>query len=96
MTIRRYVLSYDDEYDREISDVIEQTPKRRRAERVRQLILLGIQAEAEMRGEGGLRQQTPTHDRVPSSSTPQSDSQVNLETSSIGKRPVIPRITPKL
>ncbi len=94
MTIRRYVLSYDDEYDREIAEVIEQTPKRRRAERVRQLILLGIQAEAELRGEGGAKLvQTglPASDDSsipPSPQTPQSRS-------STGKRPVIPRITPK-
>ncbi|SIT14354.1 hypothetical protein [Alicyclobacillus vulcanalis] len=91
MTIRRYVLSYDDEYDREIAEVIEQTPKRRRAERVRQLILLGIQAEAELRGEGGVRQ-AQVDDRDTSTAPTPSSPQANTST---GKRPVIPRITPK-
>jgi len=94
MTIRRYVLSYDDEYDREIAEVIEQTPKRRRAERVRQLILLGIQAEAEIRGESGVRQ-AQAGDRDTSTPTTASSPQANQPSTSTGKRPIIPRITPK-
>jgi len=94
MTIRRYVLSYDDEYDREIAEVIEQTPKRRRAERVRQLILLGIQAEAELRGEGGMKPVQTSSPTSDDSSIPLSP-QAPQSGSSTGKRPVIPRITPK-
>lgn len=45
MTTKRFVFSYDDEYDADISAMLESTPKRRQSERVRQLLRAGMEAE---------------------------------------------------
>ena len=42
---KKFVLSYDGEYDKELNELVENTPRKRRSERVRQLILLGLECE---------------------------------------------------
>ena len=42
---RKFVLSYDAEYDHELHQLIEDTPRKRRSERIRHLILLGLAHE---------------------------------------------------
>lgn len=46
MSGRKFPLVYDDEFDRDIHDLLRQTPQRRRSERIRTLIRLGVAAES--------------------------------------------------
>lgn len=44
--LRRFPLTYDDAYDKDILLLLQSTPDKRRSERIRQLIRLGLKAEA--------------------------------------------------
>ncbi|MCL6441874.1 MAG: hypothetical protein K6T83_00165 [Alicyclobacillus sp.] len=44
--LRRFPLTYDDEFDKDIHVLLQNTPKKRRSERIRQLIRLGITLES--------------------------------------------------
>ena len=42
---KRVTFTYDTEYDKEIEQILSAVPERRRSERIRQLLILGIRAE---------------------------------------------------
>ena len=65
---KKFVLSYDGEYDKELNELIENTPRKRRSERVRQLILLGL--ECERTGGKGTNSGAPITERDAGSQRP--------------------------
>ena len=42
---RKFLLTYDEEYDADIDQVLQHTPVKRRSERIRSLLRLGLAAE---------------------------------------------------
>lgn len=49
-TIKRCVFTYDTEYDKDIEKLLLSVPPGRRSERIRQLLRLGAEAEAQKHG----------------------------------------------
>lgn len=44
--LRRFPLTYDEEFDADIRKMLMETPQKRRSERIRQLIRLGLSVES--------------------------------------------------
>lgn len=44
--LRRFPLHYDEEFDRDIHELLMRTPEKRRSERIRNLIRLGLAKES--------------------------------------------------
>lgn len=45
--LRRFPLHYDEEFDRDIHELLMHTPEKRRSERIRNLIRLGLAKESQ-------------------------------------------------
>ncbi len=46
--LTRFSFTYDDEFDKDIHEVLQSTPEKRRSERLRQLVRLGLMAESSL------------------------------------------------
>jgi hypothetical protein len=101
---RKFLLSYDEEYDSDIHKVISETPRKRISERLRNLIRLGLMVESQgIQRVVQQRMVPPTHPAPqtvePEQGTSESHSASSLQTTNQvepsrerRKRPV--RITP--
>lgn len=49
--LRRFPLHYDEEFDRDIHELLTRTPEKRRSERIRNLIRLGLAKEESQTGQ---------------------------------------------
>ena len=46
--LTRFSFTYDDEFDKDIHQLLQSTPEKRRSERLRQLVRLGLMAESSL------------------------------------------------
>jgi len=46
--LTRFSFTYDDEFDQDIHQLLQSTPEKRRSERLRQLVRLGLMAESSL------------------------------------------------
>ncbi len=46
--LTRFSFTYDDEFDQDIHQLLQSTPEKRRSERLRQLLRLGLMAESSL------------------------------------------------
>lgn len=49
MTMVRFTFTYDDEFDKDIHNIIKRTPQKRRSEQLRQLIRYGLLYQSEIK-----------------------------------------------
>lgn len=56
---RRFPLTYDEEFDADIHEVLIETPQKRRSERLRQLIRLGLSIESGSHGASTNKRYVP-------------------------------------
>ena len=85
----RFTFTYDDKFDKDIQDIIQKTPVKRRSEQLRQLIRYGLMYQSKLQTSGNAigiteSQSAQTMDHLPQviqeSSAPsiQSDSDRNI------------------
>ncbi len=53
--MKRFTLLYDEEYDKDIADLLQSVPTKRRSEKIRSLIREGLCAEENRKTTGGMK-----------------------------------------